>query len=61
MGSDGVIKKTGGKGEGKGTRKGEQTYLSQRDKGLTLDREETIVSHRKITVYKGTKGNPVLI
>ena len=28
------------------------------DKGLSLDREETGVAHRKMVVYKGTRGKP---
>ena len=30
-----------------------EIYLPQRDKGLSLDREETDVAHRQMTVYKG--------
>ena len=44
----------------KGTRERRQGYLSQRDKGLPLDREETDMPHRKMAVYKDTRGNPVL-
>ena len=46
-------------GEGKETRKRGREYLSQRDKGLPLDREETDVVHRKMAVYKSKMGNPV--
>ena len=44
----------GNKGEG-GKR-----YLSQWDKGLSLDREETDVAHRQMAVYKGKEGNLML-
>ena len=44
----------GNKGEGN------TEYLSWRDKGLPLDREETDVAHSKMAVYKGKRGNPVL-
>jgi hypothetical protein len=30
--------------------------VSQRDKGLPLDREETDVAHRKMATYKGERG-----
>lgn len=30
------------------------------DKGLPLGREETVVVHRQMAVYKGKKGKPVL-
>ena len=32
----------------------------KRNKGLPQYREETHMSHRKMAVYKGKKGNPVL-
>lgn len=50
--------------KGKTAREG---YLSWRDKGLPLDREEAEVARRKMLVYNGTLGslqwygeNPVL-
>lgn len=47
-----------GKGEGD---KGKGTgYLSQRDRGPPLNREETVMAHRQMEVYKGKGGNPVL-
>ena len=36
----------------KGTRERGQGYLSQRDKGLPLDGEETDVAHRQMVVDK---------
>lgn len=33
-------------------RKGKESW-ERRDKGLTLDRQETDVTHRKMEVYKG--------
>ena len=41
--------------EGKGTWEMGKGYLSQRDKGLPLDREETGVDHRQMAVYKGKR------
>lgn len=38
----------------------EEGYLSLGDKGLPVDREETDMAQRKMEVYKGEKGNPVL-
>lgn len=41
-------------------------FVSERDKGRSLDREETGMAYRKMTVfffffcYKGTRGIPVL-
>ena len=29
-------------------------------KRVSLDREETDVAHRQMTIYKGKRGNPVL-
>jgi hypothetical protein len=46
------------KEKGKGTR--EEGYLSQRDKGLHLHREETDMAHRKMAIYKDTRGNHML-
>jgi hypothetical protein len=40
-------------GQGKG-------YFSLRHKVLPLDREKTDVDHRKMAVYKGKGGIPVL-
>lgn len=45
------MREVGGENKGRG-------YLSLRDKGLPLEREETDVVHWKMTVYKGTGGNP---
>lgn len=42
--------------KGTGTREREEGYLSQRDKGLPLDKEETVMTQRKMTVYKGKTG-----
>ena len=42
--------------KGKGTRESGKGHLSWRYKGLPLDREETDVAHRKMEVYKGTRG-----
>ena len=36
----------------------EKVYVAV--EGLPLDREETDVAHRKMAVYKGKRGNPVL-
>lgn len=48
-------------GEGKEGRGEGQGYLSRsEDKGLTLDREETAMTHRQKVMYKGEKGNAVL-
>ena len=46
----------------KGTKNGirERDNLSQRDKGLPLDREETDMACRQMAIYKGKGGNPVL-
>lgn len=38
----------------------EEEYLSPGDKGLTLHREETDVTHRTMLVYEGKGGKPVL-
>ena len=45
--------------KGKGTRERGNRF-AQRDKGLSLDREETDVVYRQMTVYKGKRENPVL-
>lgn len=45
------------RGEGEGTRVRGQGCLSQRDKGLLLDREETGIVHRKMAVYKDKSRN----
>ena len=37
----------------KETKERGQVYLSWRDKGLPLNREEADVAHRKMMVYKG--------
>ena len=47
------MRKKEGRGDG-------ERYLSQKDKGLSLDREETDEAYRKMAVYKGKRGNPVL-
>jgi hypothetical protein len=39
----------------KGTRERGKGYLSWRDKGLPLDREETDTAHRKMAVYRGER------
>lgn len=44
----------------KGARERGQKYLSQKDKGLSLDKEETDMAHRKMAVYKGTRAHPGL-
>ena len=41
---------------GEGEKEREEGHLFPRDKGLPLDREETDVAHRKMEVYKGTRG-----
>ena len=41
-------------------RKGKGTNLSWRDKELPLDRKKTGMIQRKMAVYKGTRGNPML-
>ena len=33
-----------------------ERYLPQRDKGLSLDREETDMAHLNMEVYKGKMG-----
>ena len=46
--------------EGDGEREqGIGLLVLEGDKGLPLDREETDVAHRKMAVYKGTRGNPL--
>ena len=42
------------KGEEKGV------FVPKWDTGLPLNKEETGVAHWKISVYKGTRGNPML-
>lgn len=42
--------------EGKGTNERVRGICPR---GLPLDREDTDMAHRKITLYKGTRGNPV--
>ena len=37
-----------------------EIYLSQRDKGLPLDREVTDITNRQVAVYEGRRGNPML-
>lgn len=44
-----------GKGEKRRRERG-QEYLSQRGKGLSLDREERDMAHRQVDVYKGKRG-----
>lgn len=51
-----MVKEIGNNGEGN---RGEG-YLSQRDKGLLLDREEIDVAREQMSVFKGKKGNSVL-
>ena len=46
--------------EREGNKKKGQGYLSQRNKGLPLEKGETDVAHRQLAVYKGKRGNPVL-
>ena len=48
--------------KGKGTREKGKGYLSWREtgQGLPLDKEEMIMAHRKMAVYKGKRGNPML-
>ena len=48
-----MVKEIGDKGKG-------QRYLSQRDKGLPLDREATDVAPMQMVVYKGKGVNPVI-
>lgn len=52
-------RETEGEGEG-GKNKGEGKGHISEDKGLPLGREEANGAHRKMTVYKGKMGNPVL-
>ena len=47
------------KGEAAGS-KGEEEGTFVPDKGLPLDSEETGMTHRKMEVYKGKGGNPML-
>ena len=65
------VKEIEDKGEGEGKMEKEkeerrrekgkgQGYLSQRDKGLPLDRKETDMAHRKMAVYKSKMENPML-
>jgi hypothetical protein len=44
--------------KGKGTRERGKEYLSQKDKGLPLSREDTDMAHRQMAVYKIKMGNP---
>ena len=46
--------------KGKRTREKEKGYLSQGYTRVHLDKEETVVAHRQMTVYKYTRGNLVL-
>ena len=55
-----VIKETGHKGEREEYKGRGQGYLSQRDKGLPLDREETHIAHRQMSVCKGNGANLTL-
>lgn len=48
------MRKKGNKGVGGGV------FVPGWDKGLSLDREETDRTHRKMVVCKITKGKPVL-
>ena len=43
-----------GKGEKRARERG-QEYLSQRDKGLSLDRQEMDMAHRQMVIYKGKR------
>ena len=50
----------GDEGEGEGKKEeGRRVFVLEGDKGLSLDRGETDVAHRKMAVYKGTRGNPL--
>ena len=48
------------KGGEEGSKKRGQTYFSQKDKGLPLDRKKIDMAHRKMAVYKFSRENPVL-
>lgn len=43
---------------GKGTGERGKGYLSQGNKGVPLDRDETDIAHRQMAFYKGNKGTP---
>jgi hypothetical protein len=47
--------------KGKGIKEKGRGYLSQWDGGLPLDREETDMAYRKMVVYKGKRGNLLLV
>lgn len=49
------------KEKGKGTRETEKGNLPPRNKGLSLQREETDAVHTQMAVYKGKEEDPVLI
>ena len=53
-GNKGQTQEIEDEGEGKGNQG------RGRSQGLPLDREETDVAHRKMAVYKGTRGNLLL-
>lgn len=55
-----MVKEIGDEEEGGRRQEKGQGYLTQRDKGLSLDGEETDMPHRQMVVYKSKGGNPVL-
>jgi hypothetical protein len=42
--------------QGEGNKE-ERVFVSEKDKGLPLDREETRMAHRQMSVYKGKRGD----
>jgi hypothetical protein len=57
----GQRQETQDEGEGEESRGEGEGYLSRsEDKGLTLDREETDMTHRQMVMCKGKRGNAVL-
>ena len=47
----------GDEGEGEGKKEeGRRVFVLEGDKGLSLDREESVMTHRKMEVYKGKWG-----
>ena len=51
---------TGDRGQGRREQGKVVKVFVLKDKGLPQDREERDVAHRKMAVYKGTRGSPVL-
>jgi hypothetical protein len=51
---------TGDRGQGRREQGKVVKVFVLKDKGLPQDREERDVAQRKMAVYKGTRGSPVL-